>query len=94
MATTKKVSAKKKPTTTKKTVAKKVVSKKKAKAGLIGPSPIYKSFKLSKDIKFLNLRVTKQTIYWSILLITILLAQLWILNTQLDVLQAVQSISH
>lgn len=89
MATEKKISVKKKTV-----VAKKAITKKKAKptTGLIGASPVYKTFKLSKDIQFFNLRVTKQTIYWSILLITILLAQLWILNTQLDVLQAIQSI--
>lgn len=90
MATKKEVSVKKKAVVRKK----KPTPKKKVQkaAGLIGPSPKYKSFRLSKDIQFFNLRITKQTIYWSILLITILIAQLWILNTQLDVLQAIESI--
>lgn len=80
----KKVVAKKKTATRKKTVK---------KPTLIGPSPHYKSFKVNKDIQFMNMRVTKQTIYWSILLIFILIMQLWILNTQMDVLQTLNTIT-
>jgi hypothetical protein len=85
----KKVSSTKKPVTKKQTASR----KKSKKPELIGPSPHYTSFKVNRDIKFFNMRVTKQTIYWSILLIFILLVQIWILNTQLDVLQALDTIS-
>ena len=63
------------------------------KTGLIGASPKYHTFKLEKDIYFFNLRVTRQTIYWSILLIFILIVQLWILTTQIDVIHTIDTIN-
>lgn len=86
---------------TKKTPIKKKVATKKTstrkrqpkKQTLLGPSPHYTSFKINRDIKFMNIRITKQTIYWSILLIFILVMQIWILNTQLDVLQTFNTLN-
>lgn len=87
--------------TKKASVKKKAVTKKKATthkrqpkgSTLLGPSPRYTSFKVNRDIKFMNIRITKQTIYWSILLLFILVMQLWILNTQLDVLQTLNALT-
>jgi hypothetical protein len=91
MATKKKVSVKKKPVANKrKPAAKKKVI---ALAGLIGPSPKYKSFKLGKDGNFFKMRITKQTIYWSILLAVILFVQIVVLTTQLNVLEILDILS-
>jgi hypothetical protein len=87
---TKKAPVKKKVTAPKKKTTPKKATK---KPGLLGPSPKYTSFHVSKDIRFMNMRVTRQTIYWSILLIFILIVQLWILNTQMDVLQTLNDIT-
>lgn len=87
---TKKAPVKKKATAPKKKATPKKAAK---KPGLLGPSPKYSTFKLNKDIKFMNMRVTRQTVYWSILLIFILIMQLWILNTQMDVLQTLNTIT-
>lgn len=76
--------------TKKKSTAKKSTSKKAAKK----PAKM-ESFKISRnDPPFFTLRVTKQTVYWSILLIFILVTQLWILNAQLDVIQTLDSITN
>jgi len=63
--------------TAKKKTAKKATPKKSAKM---------ESFKLAKEpTPFVSFRVTEQTIYWSILLILILVLALWILQLQVDV---------
>ena len=50
----------------------------------INKSP-YRSFVLCKEEEdFITFRVTKQTIYWSIFLIYMLLISLWVLNAQLS----------
>lgn len=82
----------KKPTTKKavpsKTTAKKGVSKK------VVQVPKMKSFKLAKhDYPFFSHRITKQTFYWSTLLIIILILQLWILDIQLDIIEITESIN-
>ena len=87
--------------TTKKTNAKKTIGKVKSsvkktsakKTRVIKEEPM-RSFHISRnDRPFLTTHVTKQTVYWSILLIFILLMQLWILNIQLDVIQITDSIT-
>jgi hypothetical protein len=88
MATAKKP-APKKATPARKPAAKKPVAKKTTKAAKVVPM---RSFKIAPDEpSFFTLRITKQTVYWSILLIFILITQLWILNAQLDVIQALDS---
>jgi len=87
---------KKKVTTKKKVTPKRKVSAKRPpsrKTSLLGASPRYHTFKLEKDIRFFNLRVTRQTIYWSVLLIFILIMQLWILTTQIDVIHTIDAIN-
>ncbi len=72
----------KKAPVAKKPAAKKVVTKKApAKA-----ASAYNSFKPSTDVStFTNFKVTRQTIYWVVLIAFIIFAQLWILKLQIDV---------
>jgi hypothetical protein len=54
--------------------------------------PPMKSFKLSREyLPFLTFKVTKQTYYWSALLVIILILELWILSIQLDVISVTDS---
>ncbi|MDB5160318.1 MAG: hypothetical protein JWO99_581 [Candidatus Saccharibacteria bacterium] len=70
----------------KKTTAKKPAKKTTHKRVASKKSSRMKSFKLYKDDKpFTTFRITKQTVYWSILLIFIIITQLWILKVQLDI---------
>lgn len=70
MATQKKPSIKKKP-------AKVIRFTKK--------TPAFRSFKLSKDSdKFVTFKLTKQTLYWTILLVYILFLDVWIANSQMS----------
>lgn len=80
----------------KKTVAKKTVSKKKIVA-----KPIKKvvrsrkasakmapmqSFRLCKDTEsFTSVKLTRQTLYWSILVAFIAVTQIWVLKIQIDI---------
>jgi hypothetical protein len=45
-----------------------------------------KSFRVYKDVKpFTTFTVTRQTVYWAILLAFIIVTQLWILKIQMDI---------
>jgi hypothetical protein len=89
MATLKKPLVKKSVSKAKATV-KKVTAKKPA-APFDAPM---QSFKLSRDtLPFFGVRITRQTIYWSILLIFIMIMQLWILNVQLDIIKITDSLT-
>jgi len=91
MTTAKKTPTKKAPVT-KKAPAKKATVKKQPKAVA---APALKSFKLSKNPgPFLSARITRQTVYWSILLIIVLILEIWILNIQLDVIELTDSINN
>jgi hypothetical protein len=95
MATKK--AAPKKKTTAKPVAKKKAAPKKKAAVAhkaSVSAEPTYESFKLNRDMSFMNMRITRQTIYWTILLLFILAMQLWILNTQLDVLKTLDTLTH
>lgn len=88
MAITKKTNAKKiigkVKSSVKKTLAKKPRAKKE--------KPM-RTLRISRnDRPFITTRITKQTVYWSILLIFIMVMQLWILNIQLDVIKLTDSI--
>ncbi len=88
MATTKKANTKKTIGKVKSSVKKTLAKKPRA----IKEEPM-RTFHISRnDRPFITTRITKQTVYWSILLIFILLMQLWILNIQLDVIQATDSV--
>lgn len=74
------------------TKRKKTTSKSKKQAVI--KEPKMKSFTIAKkDLPFFTIRVTKQTVYWSLLLIFVLLMQLWILNVQLDVINTLESVN-
>jgi len=66
----------------KKTVKKTV---KKVAARVKKPAPM-QSFRVYKDpTPFTTFRITRQTVYWSILLAFIIATQLWILKIQMDI---------
>jgi hypothetical protein len=80
----------------KKKVAKKTLSKKKIVAKPIrkivrnrkvsAKSTKMLSFKLCKDnASFTSLKLTRQTLYWGILVAFIAVTQIWILKLQLDI---------
>ncbi|MBC7459453.1 hypothetical protein H7200_01930 [Candidatus Saccharibacteria bacterium] len=72
----------------KKTVAKKSVAKKPVarKRSVSKKAAEMQSFRLYKDdVPFTTVRVTRQTVYWSILLAFIISTQLWILKIQMDI---------
>lgn len=72
MATKKPQARKSTPKSTKKRVTKK--------------NAAMQSFKVTRDEPpFKTFKVTKQTVYWSILLLVIIVTQLWILKLQMDV---------
>jgi len=53
-----------------------------------------KSFKVVKDTRpFVSFRVTDQTVYWSILLIMILVLALWVLQIQINITDTINSIN-
>lgn len=83
-AAPKKTTAKKAPV--KKTSAKKAPAKKTSAKKAAG----YNSFKVSSSqTPFRNFRVTRQTVYWVVLVAFIIFAQLWILKLQIDVAQII-----
>lgn len=77
----------------KKSPAKKVAAKKSTKTSAKKAVKL-ESFKLVPEVKpFMSFRITRQTVYWSALLIFILITQIWILNIQLDVIQTLDSLN-
>lgn len=94
--TTKKTTAKK-PVAAKTTTSKKVVTAKttpkKVTAVKAKKAAKVQSFKLSNETgPFVSFRVTEQTVYWSILLIYIMLLVLWISNIQLETMRIIETI--
>ncbi|MGV9001748.1 MAG: hypothetical protein ACOH18_02215 [Candidatus Saccharimonadaceae bacterium] len=78
MATTKK--------TTKKAPAKKPATKSQAVKKTSTKKVQMRSFHLSPEEQpFTDFRITRQTVYWVILIAFILFAQLWILKLQIEV---------
>lgn len=52
-----------------------------------------RSFKIYRDTPaFTTFRVTRQTVYWTILLIFIIVMQLWILQVQLEIAALTESL--
>jgi hypothetical protein len=91
MATTKKKAPVKKTTTkkapTKPSPAKKTpVKKTSVKRTAAKKQPEMRSFRISNDKQpFTDFRITRQTVYWIILIAFIIFAQLWILKLQIEV---------
>jgi len=80
--------------TVKKAVAKSPVKKvvKRVAAKVKKPAPM-KSFKIYRSNEsFTTFRISRQTIYWLILLLFIVITQLWILKLQLDIAALTDSI--
>lgn len=100
--TTKKTAAKKpavaqKTTVKRQSVSKPVVKKTATAKKTIAPKSVkqskLESFRISKErYPFMTFKITDQTIYWSILLIYVMLLVLWISNIQLETLQIIESI--
>ncbi|MDN5275745.1 MAG: hypothetical protein JWN33_394 [Candidatus Saccharibacteria bacterium] len=73
-----------------KSAAKRSVSKKKTASK---KAPALQSFKLTKEPRpFVSFRPNKQTLYWAILLVFILVTQLWVLKLQLEIVDLTDSI--
>ena len=98
MATTKKTTTKStaKKTTVKATVAKKTPAKTIAVKKTVTKKPAAKkapakqaemrSFRVARDTSdFAGFRITRQTVYWIVLVAFIIFAQLWILKLQIEV---------
>ena len=86
--------AKKKPAT-KSTKAKPTHKRKSTsvRKKLFMDEPPMKSFKLSRELlPFMTFRITRQTVYWSVLLIIVMILELWVLKLQLDVIHITDSI--
>jgi len=82
--------AAKKPTTKRKTPAK-TVAKTAPKAKTTtraskAKAPAVQSFRISPSQQpFFTFKITKQTVYWILLLLVIVALQLWIIKLQLDI---------
>lgn len=93
MATAKKATSKKstptKPVakkTAKATSVKKVTTKKPPTKKVATQAAAVRSFKITRDTQpFQKFAITRQTIYWIILIAFIIFAQLWILKLQIEV---------
>lgn len=80
---------------TKKPVKKatKAPAKKRTSSAATKKSAELKSFKVYRDNNFLQFKISRQTVYWTILVSFIILMQLWILKTQFEVMQATDAIN-
>lgn len=66
----------------------------KSKRRILVKEPEMQSFKLSRhDLPFMTLSITKQTLYWSVLMLIILVLELWILAVQLHVIDVTEGIA-
>lgn len=99
VASTKKSTAKKpvaKKAPVKKAPVKKAAAKKApARKKTVSASAKMESFKLYRESpsEFRSFRVTRQTIYWTILLAFIMVTQLWILKIQLDIAEITNALT-
>jgi hypothetical protein len=72
----------------KKKITKKKTAPKKTKVVAL------KSFKLAKEpAPFMSFKITDQTVYWSILLILILILALWVLNIQINISNVLNTVN-
>ena len=101
MATTKKATTKKtttraaavkkkapaKKTAVKKTAPKKTTARKSAAKRSSKKTPVFsQSFKVAnEETPFLTFKITRQTVYWVILVAFIIFVQLWIISLQVEV---------
>ena len=86
MATAKKATPKKAPA--KKAPAKKAPSRKAANPKVVA----MKSFKVAPEpVPFRTFKITKQTVYWVLIVSIIIFSQLWILKMQFEVASLVEA---
>ena len=84
---TKKAPAKKAP-------AKKTTSKVTGKPATAKKTVAMRSFRIAPDVKpFTTAGLTRQTFYWTILLLFIIAMQLWIVKIQMDIITLTNSIT-
>ena len=87
MATAKKTTAKK--TTSKKAPVKKASTSKKTSTK---STPVVRSFRVSPDIPaFRTFKISRQTVYWVIIVSVIIFMQLWILALQMQTASNIES---
>lgn len=85
--TTKKTTARK-TTTAKRTPVKKATPRKAATKRSTKKVENYETFKLSTDVPpIMTFKVTKQTVYWVIIMAFVIFFQLWIIKLQVEVAQ-------
>lgn len=86
----------KKPSTKKSVATKKVASKKvvsKPKKSVAKRSSRYESLRSSDSQQpFMSFQITKQTFYWTALLVFILLVQVWVLRVQLQTADSIKNL--
>ena len=86
----------KKPSTKKRVATNKVASKKivsKPKKSVAKRSSHYETLKLCDSQQpFMLLKVTRQTFYWTALLVFILLVQVWVLRVQLQTSDSIKNL--
>ncbi len=81
-----------KKTTVKKTPAKKTAAKKPTVKKTNAKQSEMRSFRLSREERsFKEFQITRQTVYWIILIAFIIFAQLWILSLQIEVASLIES---
>jgi len=97
MATTKKTTAGKTTARAKAPVKKapaktavKAPAKKQSVKKSVSSNQEYKSFRLAKDGSLMTFKVTRQTVYWVIIMSFVIFFQLWIIRLQIDVAHLVQ----
>jgi hypothetical protein len=85
---TKKAPAKKAPAKSKSTPAKAAVAKKTAKKSVAGT----RSFRVSSsEHDFKSFKLTRQTLYWVIIIACIIFVQLWILSLHVEVASLIEA---
>lgn len=97
MATTKKTTARKTTARTKAPVNKapvksaaKAPAKKQSPKKTVSKETQYETFKLAKDTPLMTFKVTRQTVYWVVIMAFVIFFQLWIIRLQVEVAQLVQ----
>lgn len=70
---------------TKKTTRKKPAAKRSSTKKRTTKNPVYKTFKVTNpDAPFFSVRITAQTVYWTILSLAVLAFGLWVIALQLQ----------
>jgi len=84
--------ATKKAAPKKKVIAKKAAARKSTKKIKYTPEQSFKV--LPEKYPFVTFKVTDQTVYWSILLILILLLGIWVINIQISISEILSNLSY